>query len=161
MQHPLNVVTKPETKLVGLGAPLAGAAGEILSPAAVIPALWQRTLPLVAELKTRVDQGRYAIIEDDLFVRGPKPFFRALVAVTSFEGAPAPLERYTISAGRYAVFEHRGSPRAMSQTVLDVRSQWGGKVPGLFAKNLEIVAYPAGYDMTDPNATFEIWFGVD
>jgi AraC family transcriptional regulator len=122
--------------------------------------LWRSLLARSSELSRRRGTERYAVIENDVHESPEPPLLRAMVAVSTFDALPAWCERFTVEPGRYAVFEHRGSPRDLTKTVARIYAEWSPHIAGLFERNLEILVYPSGYDAMDPTSAFEYWLPI-
>jgi AraC family transcriptional regulator len=154
--NPVTIRNEP-LYLVGLSAPLPPRGAPPTERPRVIQDLWRSFRPKSNEIGNRRGSERYAVIENDVLETGATPIFRAMIAVESWAGVPDWCERFTIEPGRYAVFKHKGSPKDLSTTVALIHTHWSGRIEGLFQRDLEIMAYPSNYDVTDPNAEFEYW----
>jgi AraC family transcriptional regulator len=153
--NPVTIRNEP-LNLVGLSAALPPRSAPPTERPRVIQDLWRSFLPKLSEISYRRGSERYAVIENDV-LETATPIYRAMIAVESFAGAPNWCGHFTIEPGRYAVFEHQGPPKDFSKTVAAIQTHWAGRIEGLFQRDLEIMVYPSGYDVTDPNAKFEYW----
>ena len=143
--------------LAGVSATLPPRSAPPAERPRTIQELWRAFMPKVSEIGNRQGAERYSVIENDVTETGEAPVFHAMVAVDSFDGLPDWCVRFTIQPGRYAVFEHKGLPRALSKTVAGIYATWSSRIPALFQHNLEIMMYPQGYDASSPDATCEYW----
>ena len=147
------VVTREEPlNLVGVSTALPPRSAPPSERPAAIQALWRGFMPRLNEISHRQGGERYAVIEGDVLHGDGVPVYRAMIAVDSFADVPAWCERFTLAAGRYAVFEHRGPPKDISKTVANIHVKWSKRIAGLFEHDLEVFVYPEAYDATDPGA---------
>jgi AraC family transcriptional regulator len=159
MEHAMDPVrTRAEALLLlGVSTPLPPRSAPPSERPRVIQDLWRSFLPRAGEIPNRRGAERYAVIEHDVLQTSATPILRAMIAVDSFATAPAWCERFTVEPGRYAVFEHKGPPKDLGKTVARIHADWTPRIAGLFQRDLEIMAFPAGYDPTAPDASFEYW----
>lgn len=92
--------------------------------------LWSKFKPKVQEITNKKNRDFYSvqIFDEDLeFSRfTPQTTFEkwAAVEVNSFENVPDALEIFLISAGKYAVFIHKGLPNEFPKTSRYIFEEW-------------------------------------
>lgn len=121
-------VTFAEKKVVGLGTNFISILSKDKNNYTVIPALWDRYLPLAKQIKHRVGRTDYGICEaiaDKAKKSHPDElFYMACTEVTDFSEVPKDFMTKTIPAGRYAVFTHKGSLDRLQQTMSYIYGSW-------------------------------------
>lgn len=156
---PISVRTAP-LRLAGLSTELPPRSAPPQARPLVIQDLTRTFMSRVHEVPNRRGSERYSVIENDVFDATDAPRIWTMVAVDSHDNIPDWCERFTVSSGRYATFEHIGLPKDLPRTVARIYQEWAPRIPGLFKTNLEIIEFPANYSPTDPNGRFAYWLPI-
>lgn len=158
MSREPQIVELPSKKLVGMSLKMSRTDDKTA-------ALWQAFMPRRHEVPNRSTAD---YISMQVFPRGPAQlrdptasFTKwAVVEVESFERVPEGMACYTLPAGTYAVFEHKG-PASDPSTFIYIFSEW---LPNSGSYELDdrghFEVLPPDYDPRDPAARETIWIPI-
>lgn len=119
-----------------------------------VPVLWQKLASQQGKLQ-RKNQERMALITGDLPLPAEEQsVYHALFEVEEFTDIEG-FVQMTIPAGKIARFVHVGRPELVGQTAMRALTEWLPQSGELLRANQELFIYPAAYDRTNPDATFE------
>lgn len=134
-----------------------------------IPALWDRFIPRMHEIKSNVMFGRtFGVCEaleeniEDVDLDNPGEFgYLAGVQITDDSDIPNGMEVWDVPHKKYAVFTHRGTVHTLGDTYKMIYAKWipesGYKI--VFTYDFEV--YGPDYNPTDPNAVMEIYLPIE
>ncbi|GAB4198197.1 MAG: hypothetical protein Tsb002_32970 [Wenzhouxiangellaceae bacterium] len=150
-----TITTLPPIRVVGLCENSTFASH---NPAA----LWQRFMPRRHEIQQRVGDDYFAIRVFSSQIFTPDTSFEhwAAVAVSDDQEAPAGMQAHTLTGGEYAVFEHRGAPAALGQTLQHIFSDWLPQSGYQLDQREHFERMPADYRPDDPQALETVWIPV-
>jgi AraC family transcriptional regulator len=119
-----KIVVLPEIKVAGLR-------GETTLRDNKLRALWEQANAVFTQIPNRIPNGRgfgicEACLNNTLYTMNDDVMFSEVagVEVSSFDGLPEYFVSKTIPGGRYAVFTHHGTLRALPQTFDYIWGTW-------------------------------------
>ena len=146
---PARQTNPGEMKMVGFSGEFNGPAG--------IPKLWEKFVPYLDKEKTPGQVGDVAwgvIFGAD--VNGKFKYMTA-VQVDNFSPVPSELERLTISAQTYNVFEHRGNLDQLAETIGQICRTGVFHAP-VFADQVGMMEYYGPkFDPMTGTGDMEVW----
>lgn len=84
----------------------------------------------------------------------------ALVEVQEFVDLPDKMESFTLEAGEYAVFIHKGGPATAAETFQYIFTQWLPKSDYLLDNRPHFEVLGEKYSNTDPGSEEEVWIPI-
>lgn len=154
-----QILTIPQRKLVGMKIRTSLSENKTFG-------LWSKFKPRIKEIKYKKNSDFYSIqiFEEDLeFSRfTPQTFFEkwAAVEVKSFEDIPNGLEIFTIPAGKYALFLHKGLPGSFPETSRYIFGEWFPSSGFELDNRPHFEVRDENYRPDDPGAEEEVWVPV-
>jgi AraC family transcriptional regulator len=124
--------------------------------------LWQSFMPRRAEIQNAFGSDLYAVqVYDATYFEAfnPNAIFEkwATLEVTDFDSIPAEMESFTLSAGLYAVFEHKGHSTAIFDYIF---RDWIPNSEYDLDQRPHFEILGAKYKKEDPNSEEEIWIPI-
>jgi AraC family transcriptional regulator len=128
--------------------------------------LWQGFMPRRHEVQQRQGQSYYSM---QVYAEGfsmqnftPQTVFTkwAAVEVANIEAVPEGMYTFTLPAGKYAVFIHKGPASAFKPTFDYIYGEWLLKSGYTLDQRPHFELLPEGYVPTDPNAEEEVWVPI-
>jgi AraC family transcriptional regulator len=117
----------PEMKIVGCRGKFISVLSPDKNNMEVIPALWQKFMPNLHKIKnakSTVNLGVCYEVPKNELTRSDECMYMAATEVTSFEDVPEGMETFTIPAGEYAVFTHKGPLEDFEKTMGFIYGSW-------------------------------------
>jgi AraC family transcriptional regulator len=148
-----RIVERPAIHLVGVR--------DLFTPATMpqIPALWGRFVPRMDEIEEQTCDVTYGVCEEA--ANGPGTFaYTAAVEVGAPRAAPAGMVAFTIPAGTWAVFTHRGHISKISETFDAISSTWLGAANLERAANVDLEVYDDRWDPATGMGDVDIYVSV-
>lgn len=154
-----TILTISERKLVGMKIRTSLAENRTFE-------LWNKFHPRLKEISNLKNSDLYSIqvFDEDLeFSRfTPQTAFEkwAAAEVESFDEIPEGLETYTIPAGKYAIFIHRGLPSEFPETSRYIFGEWLPNSGFELDNRPHFEIMNENYRPDDPLAEEEVWVPV-
>ncbi|MBC8117872.1 MAG: AraC family transcriptional regulator [Candidatus Saccharimonas sp.] len=162
MQQP-RIVEKPELKVIGYEAAFL----HCLSPEAtnfqVIGPLWDKLIRQAAHIPNKIGDEMFGIIYGRPETERTHPHelqYIAAVPVSSTAEVSEGMVSWTVSAGTFAVFTHRGPIRNIGETVSEIYRGW---LPQSAYQNTEIAdveLYDHRFCPDGADSEMEYWISV-
>lgn len=131
------------------------------------PLLWQQFMPRKKEIQNTVGSELYSVqvYSQDLNMAdfSPTTTFEkwAAVEVESHSNIPAGLEAFTLPAGLYAVFKHKGPASTFHETARYIFGQWLPQAAYQLDNRPHFEVMGEDYlGPTHPNAEEEVWIPI-
>ena len=145
------------TKLVGISAEMSRQADRT-------PQLWGSFMPRRNLIENRTSNDFISMqvySEGPQQVADPSATFKkwAAVQVNHFDNPPEGMDRYEISGGLYAVFQHHGPATDLS-TVMYIFTEWLPNSEYVLDDREHFEVLPENYKALDPEAREEFWIPV-
>ncbi len=141
-------VDYPSFTAVGLATPF-----DFVTAQQTIPTLWDRFVPRMKEVRNVPDRRSFGIC------RGHE--YLACVQVTQVEAVPAGMVAWTVPAGHYAVFTHRGPVSRIGETVNRIWKDWlpsSGRVHVEGAPDFEL--YDERFQGASEESEFDLYIPI-
>ena len=127
-----------------------------------IPALWHRFLAISENVPDEIAGAHYGVCIDDRDPAAGAPgfFYMACTGVTSLERVPEGMVGYTVPAGKYAVFTHRGPISTFARTITKI---WREEIPAAGLKTTgapDLEVYGERFRGESPESEVEVWVPV-
>jgi len=148
-----KIVERPAMHLVGVRA--------LFTPATMpeIPALWGTFVPRLDEIEGQTCDVTYGVCQEAS--NGPGTFaYTAAVEVEAPGVAPAGMVAFTIPAGTWAVFTHKGHISKISETFDAISSTWLAAAKLESAGNLDLEVYDDRWDPATGMGDVDIYVSV-
>jgi AraC family transcriptional regulator len=154
-----RIVTLPEKKLIGMHMSMSYAhnrTGE----------LWKNFMPRRNEIRHRLNTLFYSLqVYDKAFdftsFSPDTPFEKwALAEVSDLETIPTGMKSFVLSAGKYAVFIHRGPASEYHTTFQFIFGTWLPSSGFIIDQRPHFEILTENYRPDDPDAEEEIWIPV-
>lgn len=156
---PPRIVENPERLLIGMHIDMSLMDNKTQQ-------LWQGFMPRRHEVQQRQRQSYYSM---QVYAEGfsmqnftPQTVFTkwAAVEVANADAVPEGMHTFTLPAGKYAVFIHKGPASAFKPTFDYIYGEWLPKSGYTLDQRPHFELLPEGYVPTDPNAEEEVWVPV-
>lgn len=154
-----KIVTIPAKKLVGMNIRTSLSDNRTFK-------LWSTFKPRVREITNRKNSDFYSIqiFDGDLAIDKftPQTVFEkwAAVEVDSFEQVPDGLKTFTIPAGRYALFIHKGLPEMFPKTSQYIFEEWLPSSGFELDNRPHLEIMDKNYRPDDQQAEEQVWIPV-
>lgn len=148
-----TIVDRPAIHLVGVR--------DLFTPATMpqIPALWERFVPRLDEIEGQTCDVTYGVCEEA--ASGPGTFaYTAAVEVEAPGAAPAGMVAFTVPAGTWAVFTHRGPVAKISETFDAISGTWLAAAGLSRAANVDLEVYDDRFDPATGSGEVDIYVAV-
>ncbi len=162
MPQPL-IVEKAELKVVGCEA----AFKHCLSPEAtnlqVIGALWDTFIGRADRIPNRIGDAMFGVIHTRPETERTHPHelqYVAAVSVSSTAEVPAGMVSWTVPAGTFAVFTHRGPIGTIGDTVSMIYREWLPQSAYQHAGTADVELYDHRFCCDGADSEMEIWIPV-
>ncbi|MFV8325369.1 GyrI-like domain-containing protein [Flavobacterium sp. ZS1P14] len=124
--------------------------------------LWSHFMPRRKEIQNNIDTNLYSIqLYDPLYFNNfnPNTTFEkwAAIEVPDFNTIPYEMETFTLLAGCYAVFQHKGQSTAIFETIFRT---WLPNSEYLLDNRPHFELLGAKYKNNDPDSEEEIWIPI-
>lgn len=157
MEH--RIKNLEEKKLIGMSIEMSFADNKTSE-------LWRGFGPRKKEITNKVDTNNYSLQQysgsNNPMMQGiDTPFTKwALVEVTDHTAIPDGMQAYTIPAGKYAVFKHKGPASAAMPLINYIFNEWmpNSEYEPDTRPHFEIL--PEGYNPMSEDATEEFWIPI-
>ena len=153
---PLNVVERAAFHVIGVR--------ERFVPGKIerIPLLWDQFIRRADEIANQVPCVHYGVCIDDREgpTSAPGFFYIAGVGVTSLDVMPAGMAGFTVPAGTYAVFTHKGPIADLHQTIAAIWREWlpASGLTTTGAPDFEL--YDERFKMQSPDSEVDVYVPV-
>lgn len=153
-----------EMKMVGC----AGKFISVLSPEkdnmVVIPALWQKYMPRRHEIKNSVsprDIGICYEVPKELSTRPDECMYMTAAEVASFDNIPEGMEAFTVPAGEYAVFTHKGKLDTFEFTMNYIYGSWLPKSGKKLRHAPDLEIYDGRFKLNDDASELDVYIPIE
>lgn len=124
--------------------------------------LWSHFMPRRKEIQNNIDANLYSMqLYDSSYFNNfsPDATFEkwAAIEVPDFNTIPREMETFTLPAGRYAVFQHKGEGTAIFETIFKT---WLPNSEYLLDNRPHFELLGAKYKNNDPDSEEEIWIPI-
>ena len=148
-----KIVERPAMHLVGVR--------DLFTPATIpqIPALWGKFVPRIHEIQGTSCHATYGVCQDA--ANGPGTFaYTAAVEVGAPGAAPAGMVAFTLPAGTWAVFTHKGHITKISETFDAISKTWLAAAKLERAANVDLEVYDDRWDPKTGTGDVDIYVSV-
>jgi AraC family transcriptional regulator len=156
--------TIKEMKIVGV----SGVFISVLSPdkdnMVVIPKLWQAYMPRRHEIKNAKSQTNLGVcfeVPADRQTRPDQCLYVAATEVTSFDNIPEGMELFTIPAGEYAVFTHKGPVETFEMTMNYIYGSWLPKSGKKLRHAPDIEFYDERFKLGSDDSELDVYIPIE
>lgn len=153
-----------EMKIVGV----SGRFISVLSPEkdnlVVIPKLWGQYIPRRHEIKNAKSAINLGVCQEVPAEEKSRPdecMYIAATEVTSFENLPEGMQSFTIPAGEYAVFTHKGSLEKFEHTLNYIYGSWLPKSGKKLRHAPDIELYDHRFNLNDEKSEIDIYIPIE
>lgn len=154
----------PEMKIVGCRGKFISVLSPDKNNMVVIPALWQNFMPRVHEIKNAkspVNLGVCYEVPAGEGSRADECMYMAATEVTSFEDVPAGMESFTIPAGEYAVFTHKGALENFEHTMNYIYGSWLPKSGKKLRHAPDMELYDQRFKLNEADSEIDVYIPVE
>lgn len=128
-------------------------------------ALWQSFMPKRTEIKGAVGKELYSMqIYDASYFQNFNPHTEfekwAAIEVNQFDRVPDGMETFTLKAGLYAVFLHKGAAVTATETFQHIFGIWLPESEYILDNRPHFEILGEKYKNNDPNSEEEIWIPI-
>ena len=154
-----------EKKVVGIGESFISILSPNKNSDVIIPKLWEQVTNRAGEISappSSVWMGLCTQPPDEQRGSDDEFFYIAGREVESTESIPEGMISYTIPAGRYAAFTHKGKLDTLAETVREIHQTWlptSGHIARADAPEIEI--YDERFNPASENSEMEIWVPIE
>jgi AraC family transcriptional regulator len=156
----MNPIIKilPEKKLIGKRMIMSFSNNKTIE-------LWKNFMPRRKEIQNNIGTELYSmqIYSPSFFVKVDtnKEFEKwAAIEVTNFNIVPDGMEKFTLTAGLYAVFLYKGAASAAAETFQYILGTWLPSSEYVLDNRTHFEILGEKYKNEDPNSEEEIWIPV-
>ena len=151
-----KIVEKQEFKVVGMDCQTS--VQECMGEANKLPALWEKFVGKVNEVKNRSD----AKVFYGLCLAGEECSFKytACVEVSDFEDVPEDMVKETVPSAKFAVFTHKGKLSELGKTYEEIYEK-GMPESGLKQKKIWLELYDERYGKDSDDSEIDIYVEVE
>ena len=149
----------PETKLIGKQMKMSFAENQTSE-------LWHSFAPNLKFVKNNVSSELYSVeVYNDVdFFKNFNPQLQfekwATIQVSDFDSVPEGLEKLTIPAGKYAVFQYKGKPANAAEFYRHIYETWLPESGYNLDNRPHFAVMGEKYKNDDPDSEEEIWIPV-
>ncbi|MBC7713652.1 MAG: GyrI-like domain-containing protein [Rhizobacter sp.] len=154
----------PEMKIVGC----LGKFISVLSPdknnMVVIPALWQSFMPRLHEVKNAKSSVNLGVCYEVLPAEVSRPdecMYMAATEVTTFDNVPEGMKTFTIPAGEYAIFTHKGPLDTFEHTMNYIYGSWLPKSGKKLRHAPDIEWYDKRFKLNEADSEIDVYIPVE
>jgi AraC family transcriptional regulator len=158
-----QIVDKPALTVVGLETPFLHALSPQTTNMQVIGPLWDRFMHRAKEVSGRRGDAMYGIVygrPEAERSHADELQYIAGVAVDSAATVPAGMVIYTVPAGKFAVFFHRGPITNIAETCREIYRVWLPQSPWQHAGTADVELYDERFDCESEASEMEYWVPV-
>jgi AraC family transcriptional regulator len=158
-----HIVQKPALTVVGLEASFLHALSPQSTAAQVIGPLWDRFCHRAHEVPNRIGETMYGIIYGRPENERAHPHelqYIAAVAVDSTGDIPQGMVHWTVPAGTFAVFTHRGPIADIAKTVTKIYRVWLPQSNYDHAEMADVELYDHRFHCDRDDSEMEYWISV-
>jgi len=149
----------PEIKLVGKRLNMSFSNNQIRQ-------LWQSFMPRKKEVVNTLNDHLYSveIYKQSNFFKNFDPTLEfekwAAVEVSNFDRVPSEMESLIIPAGKYAVFQHKGSDSEVSETYKYILQDWFPNSKYQLDNRPHFAVMGGKYIKENPDSEEDLWFPI-
>ena len=158
-----QIVQKPALIVVGLEASFIHALSPQTNNFKVIPPLWDKFTHRAGEVSNRLGKAMYGIIYGRPETERSHPHelqYIAAVAVSRADKIPEGMVSWTIPAGTFAVFLHRGPIQNIGDTCYEIYRVWLPQSPWQHSEIADVEVYDERFDCESEKSEMEYWISV-
>lgn len=122
-----KIIDVPEMLVVGMEASFIHALSPEANNTQVIGALWNKFAARIQEVPHRLGEVSYGVLFSKPAAERRHPDelqYLAAVAVSKADEIPEGMRSFTVPAGTFAVFTHRGPMSEIGETVAQIYHEW-------------------------------------
>jgi AraC family transcriptional regulator len=158
-----QIVEKPPLQVVGLEAAFIHALSAEATNAEVIGPLWDKFIHRAREVPNRIGEEMFGIIYGRPEKERAHPDelqYIAAVRVSTAKEIPRGMVEWTVPAGTFAVFTHRGPIQAIRETVREIYRVWLPQSAFRHAEIADVELYDHRFHCDRDNSEMEYWVSV-
>jgi AraC family transcriptional regulator len=162
MRFPI-ILEKPAFTVVGAEASFLSSLSPEANNLKVIGALWDGFLHDSRRIANRVGKEMYGIIYARPATERMHPHelqYIAAVAVTSATKIPDGMVAYTVPAGTFAVFTHRGPIHRIGETMQTIYREWLPQSAYRHAGTADVEVYDQRFHLNDDDSEMDYWMPI-
>ncbi len=159
----IQIIEKPELKVIGLEAAFIHALSPDATNFQVIGPLWEEFIPRANQIQNRTGDGMVGVIDGRPTAERSHPDelqYLAAVPVTSLAEIPEGMVARTIPEGTFAVFTHRGPITSIGNTVLEIYRVWLPQSDFQHAEIADVEIYDHRFHGDRDDSVMEYWISV-
>ncbi len=130
----------------------------------VIPALWQKFMPRVREVKNAKSPVVLGVCMEVPAGERKRPdecLYYAATEVTSFDNTPEGMDQFTIPAGEYAVFTHKGVLSTFEHTMNYIYGSWLPKSGKKLRHAPDLEMYDERFKLDHPDSEIDVYIPIE
>ena len=161
--QPPRIVEKPELKVIGYEAAFLHCRSPEATNLQVIGALWDKFIGRADRISNRTGDAMYGVIYGRPEAERAHPHelqYIAAVPVSSTAEVPEGMVSWTVPAGIFAVFTHRGPIRTIGETVSAIYRGWLPQCVYQHAETADVELYDDRFCCDGADSEMEIWIPV-
>ncbi|MEK6260003.1 MAG: GyrI-like domain-containing protein [Planctomycetota bacterium] len=161
--QPTCIVEKPELKVIGYEASFIHALSPEATNIQVIGPLWDKLTRQSAHIPNKIGDAMFGIIYGRPETERTHPHelqYIAAVPVSSTAEVPEGMVSWTVPAGTFAVFTHRGPIRNIAGTVSEIYRVWLPQSDYQLTEIADVELYDHRFCPDGADSEMEYWISV-
>ncbi len=154
----------PEMKVVGCRGKFISVLSPDKNNMVVIPKLWQSFMPRVHEIKNAKSPVNLGVCYEVPAGESSRPdecMYMAATEVTEFVDVPKGMEAFTIPAGEYAVFTHKGALENFEHTMNYIYGSWLPKSGKKLRHAPDMEWYDQRFKLNEADSEIDVYIPVE